>query len=88
LLTTSRYASPNGRFFFPDGVLPSVEVKRPDLAATLPEDTDTEPSPTPSVENKPASPTPAPAGAVKPTEDVILKKAIEVMTTKAKKKAS
>ena len=92
LLTTSRYAAPSGRFFFPDGVLPGVEVKRQDLAALLPDDADTDPSPSPSAEapNKTATPTPtpAPAAASKPSEDVILKKAIEVLTTKAKKKAS
>ncbi len=94
LLTTSRYAAPSGRFFFPDGVLPGVEVKRQDLTAFLPEDADTAPSPSPSTEgqNKSATPTPSatPGAASKPSEDVILKKAIEVLTTgaKAKKKAS
>ena len=92
LLTTSRYASPSGRFFFPDGVLPNVEVKRNDLAATPPDEADSEPSPSPSASgnknNAPiASPTPAgPTGITKPAEDLLLKKAMEV--AKAKKKAA
>lgn len=89
LLTTSRYAAPSGRFFFPDGVLPNVEVKRQDLAAaTIPDDTDNEPSPSPSAgaPNKNVTPTPTPAGAAKPAEDLLLKKAIEVLTTNAKAK--
>lgn len=90
LLTTARHASPNGRFFFPDGVLPNVEVKRPELAAaTIPDDSDTDPSPSPTATaaggNKAPAPTPSPAVATKPTEDTLLKKAIEVI--KAKKKA-
>lgn len=91
LLTIARYASPSGKFFLPDGVTPSVEVKRKDLAdASTPEEIDGAPSPSPS-----ASPgketTPAPTASVqKPTEDLMLKKAIEVITTgaKAKKKAA
>lgn len=91
LLTTSRYASPNGKFFFPEGVMPATEVKRQDLAAILPDDVDTEPSPKPSTApTATPTPTPTPATAGKPGEDLILKKAIEVLTTgaKAKKKAA
>jgi carboxyl-terminal processing protease len=91
LLTTSRYAAPSGRFFFPDGVLPNVEVKRQDLAAaTIPDDSDTEPSPSPTAgaPNKNVAPTPTPTAATKPAEDLLLKKAIEVLTTKAKKKTA
>ncbi|HEX4946729.1 MAG TPA: S41 family peptidase [Blastocatellia bacterium] len=91
LLTTVRYASPSGRYFFPDGVLPNVEVKRQDLAATLPDDEINEPSPSPTTpatgnKNVAPSPTPTPAGASKPVEDLIFKKALEI--TKAKKKTS
>ncbi|MBL8207174.1 MAG: PDZ domain-containing protein [Blastocatellia bacterium] len=90
LLTTSRYAAPSGRFFFPDGVLPSVEVKRQDLAAaSIPDDADNEPSPSPAttpagVPNKNSTPTPTPAPTSKPTEDTLLKKAIEVAKSKKK----
>jgi len=90
LLTTSRYAAPSGRFFFPDGVLPSVEVKRQDLAAaSIPDDADNEPSPSPAttpagVANKNSTPTPIPAPTSKPTEDTLLKKAIEVAKSKKK----
>ncbi len=90
LLTTSRYAAPSGRFFFPDGVLPNVEVKRQDLAAAIPEDGDTEPTPSPTipVPGKSATPpvAPTPVGTPKTTEDILLKKAIEV--AKSKKKAA
>ena len=89
LLTTARYAAPSGRFFFPDGVLPNVEVKRQDLAATtLPDDSDNEPSPSPAASGtpnqataQPPSPTATPA---KPTEDMLLKKAMEVVKSKKK----
>ncbi len=88
LLTTARYAAPSGRFFFPDGVLPNVEVKRQDLAATtIPDENDNEPSPSPSgTPNKSATPTPAPTAAAppKPAEDMLLKKALEVAKSKKK----
>lgn len=90
LLTTSRYAAPSGRFFFPDGVLPSIEVKRQDLAAaSIPDETDNEPSPSPAttptgVPNKNSTPTPTPAPTSKPTEDTLLKKALEVAKSKKK----
>lgn len=91
LLTTARYASPNGRFFFPDGVLPNIEVKRQDLATvTVPDDADNEPTPSPATSpgatNKSAPPAPSPTPANKPAEDLLLKKAIEV--AKAKKKTA
>ncbi len=91
LLTTSRYAAPSGRFFFPDGVMPNVEVKRQDLAgATIPDEIDNEPSPTPTVPTTgkatPPTATPTPVATTKPTEDLLLKKALEV--AKSKKKAA
>ena len=91
LLTTSRYAAPSGRFFFPDGVLPNIEVKRQDLASgTIPDEIDNEPSSSPTVPTSGKSTAPAasptPAAITKPTEDLLLKKAIEVV--KLKKKAA
>ncbi|HYE75964.1 MAG TPA: S41 family peptidase, partial [Blastocatellia bacterium] len=94
LLTTARYSSPSGKFFLPEGVTPNVEVKRAELAeAGTPDDEEeaqpkpnssptTTPSPTPSV--------PQVAVPQKPSEDLILKKGIEVLTTgsKVKKKAA
>ncbi len=93
LLTVSRYASPSGKFFLPDGVTPSVEVKRKDLAeAAAPDEVDGAPSPSPSAtpSKDQAAATATPATGQKPAEDLLLKKAIEVLTTgvKAKKKTA
>ena len=79
LLTTARHASPNGKIFMADGVVPNVEVKRADLAELGGE------------ENRPAGEGQPPAVVgPKPSEDLMLKKAIEVLSTgsKAKKKAA
>lgn len=90
LLTVARYASPSGKFFLPDGVNPAIEVKRKDLAeAAAPDEVDNEPSPSPtaSASGKTA---PAAEAGQKPVEDLLLKKAIEVISSasKAKKKAA
>lgn len=79
LLTTARHASPTGKIFMADGVVPNVEVKRADLAELGGD------------ENRPAGEGQPPAVVgPKPTEDLMLKKAIEVLSTgaKAKKKAA
>src|SRR5262245_57244140 len=92
LLTVSRYASPSGKIFMTDGVTPSIEVKRADLvdiaAADDNEDNNrqrTAPAPQPSGGN-----TPPVVVAPKPTDDLPLKKAVEVLTsgTKVKRKAA
>lgn len=81
LLTTSKWASANGKTFLADdrndsGVKPTVEVKRPETPEPLdPEDieeqeTNPQPSPQPS-------PTPKP---VVPQEDVQLNKALEILS--------
>ncbi|HQR32305.1 MAG TPA: S41 family peptidase [Blastocatellia bacterium] len=80
LLTTARHASPSGKIFMADGVVPNVEVKRADLADLGGDDgqrSGTEGQPPVLV-------------APKPTEDLMLKKAIEVLVsgTKAKKKSA
>ncbi len=90
LLTTSRYAAPSGKIFMTDGVTPSVEVKRADLADVV--------SPDDSEENRPRTPGAQPQSgnappvvvAPKPSDDLMLKKAIEVLTsgTKAKRRAA
>jgi len=79
LLTTARHASPNGKIFMTEGVIPNVEVKRADLA-DLGDDSNR-----PAGEGQP----PAVVGP-KPSEDLMLKKAIEVLSSgaKAKKKAA
>jgi carboxyl-terminal processing protease len=89
LLTTSRYASPTGKFFLPEGVTPNVEVKRADLAdASTPEDEEEEQPKTNRTPSPSATPsaTPPVVAPQKPAEDLILKKAIEVLTTNAKAK--
>ena len=96
LLTVARYASPNGKFFLPEGVTPSVEVKRKDVAdASALDELDPDASPAPSTTPNPSDKDKATkpvtqAAPQKPAEDLLLKKAIEVLTTanKAKKKAA
>ncbi|MBS1788744.1 MAG: PDZ domain-containing protein [Acidobacteria bacterium] len=80
LLTVARHASPNGKIFMSDGVVPNVEVKRADLADLGGDD-----SQRPSGEGQPPV-----LVAPKPSEDLMLKKAIEVLSTgaKAKKKSA
>ncbi|MFN0084739.1 MAG: S41 family peptidase [Blastocatellia bacterium] len=96
LLTTSRYAAPSGKIFMTDGVIPSVEVKRPDLADVASADEPDDPNKPAQAPKKEAAPQPqtgnAPPNLVggKPTEDLMLKKAIEILTSggKARKRAA
>lgn len=89
LLTVARYASPNGKIFMTDGVVPNVEVKRADLAEVTGEDGD---QPKPNQQRQGNAPEGAPPVVVgpKPSEDLMLKKAVEVLTTgsKAKRRAA
>ena len=91
LLTVARYASPKGKIFMTEGVTPNVEVKRTDLAEVSQDET----AEADKQKKEPAPPTPggtAPPNIVAPKsgEDVMLKKAVEVLTssTKAKKRAA
>lgn len=88
LLTVARYASPTGKFFMTDGVVPNVEVKRADLA-DVNEDGD---QPRPNQPRQANTPEGAPPVVVapKPTEDLMLKKALEVLSsgTKTKRRAA
>ena len=87
LLTTARFASPNGKFFLPEGVLPANEVKRKDLAEAIPEDSEAEPVSTPAPKKIEKTLDPVPVAAQKPAEDLLLKKALETLANaKAKKK--
>jgi carboxyl-terminal processing protease len=78
LLTTARYASPSGKIFMVDGVTPNVEVKRPDLAEVSAQ-----------AAEDPTAPAPPPV-VVAPgtTDDVMLKKAVEVARSKTKARAA
>ncbi|HEX9001462.1 MAG TPA: S41 family peptidase [Blastocatellia bacterium] len=84
LLTVTRYASPNGKIFMTDGVVPNVEVKRADLAEVGGEDGD-QPRPNQRQGNAPEGAPPV-VVAPKPVEDLMLKKAVEVLTSGAKAK--
>ena len=86
LLTVARYASPNGKIFMTDGVTPNVEVKRTDLADVNPDDADNK-------QDKTQPPAPPQPGTVPPAivapktgEDLMLKKAIETLGAKMKKR--
>ncbi|MFN0120071.1 MAG: S41 family peptidase [Blastocatellia bacterium] len=92
LLTTARYAAASGKIFMTEGVTPSTEVKPLEVAdATTPDESD-DPPPAQQPTQPGAKPTPAatPAPAPKPVEDIILKKAVEIINSgaKAKKKAA
>ncbi len=85
LLTVSKWASASGTPFLGEerstmGVKPSIEVKRPDTPEPLDVDNldgeQNEPNPA-------ATPTPPPKPVQKQTEDVQLKKALEVLADKA-----
>jgi carboxyl-terminal processing protease len=85
LLTTARYTSPNGKIFITEGVTPATEVRQPEMAEMVtPDDEDDNATqqpktmPTPSATATPA-PTPVPKA-----EDMLLKKAIEILGNSAK----
>jgi carboxyl-terminal processing protease len=88
LLTTAKWASPNGVPFLGDdrattGVKPSVEVKRPDTPEPV-EVEDLIDQQEEQKQNPQPTPTPAPTPEVKKAvEDVQLKKAIELLQDKA-----
>ncbi len=91
LLTTSRYASPSGKIFMTDGVTPSVEIKRADLAEiTAPDDNEDNRQQnqqrTPAVPQTQGGNAPPVLVGPKPSEDLMLKKAIEVLSSGAKAK--
>lgn len=99
LLTTVKWATAGGKTFLGEdrahsGVAPSVEVKGQEIAEAVdPEDltgNDDDPIAKPeSGTEKPAATTPAPAPAVKPvTEDLQLKKALELLKDKPAQRAA
>jgi carboxyl-terminal processing protease len=81
LLTTARHASPNGAIFIVVGVTPTEEVKRVDLAdVTAPDDGDGQQPANPSQQQSGGNAPPNLVGG-KPAEDIMLKKAIEVLSS-------
>ena len=87
LLTTSKWASATGKTFLSDdrvasGVKPSVEVKRLEVEPTNPEDL------VDQNENQQPETQPTPKVETPKLEDVILKKAIELLQDKAMTKAA
>ena len=91
LLTTARYAAPSGKIFMTDGVTPSVEVKRADLADVATGD-DNDDNNRPQSQQRTPTPqaqggnTPPVVVAPKPSEDLMLKKAVEVLSSGGKVK--
>lgn len=85
LLTVSKWASASGTPFLGEeratmGIKPSIEVKRPDTPEPLDIDNlDGEQN----EQNPQATPTPTPKPVQKQTEDIQLKKALEVLADKA-----
>lgn len=87
LLTTSKWASGTGKTFLSDdriasGVKPSVEVKRLEVEPTDPEDL------VDQNENQQPETQPTPKVETPKREDIILKKAIELLQDKAMTKAA
>jgi carboxyl-terminal processing protease len=77
LLTVARYAAPSGKVFMTDGVTPNVEVKRADLAEVEPSNEGAQ---------QQTEGAPPVVVAPNPGDDLMLKKAIEVLTSGAKAK--
>jgi len=95
LLTTARYAAPSGKIFMTEGVTPNVEVKRTDLAeVTAPDNDDSGRAQTQRNQNAAPQPQTGTAPPVllapKPSDDLMLKKAVEVLSSggKVKRKAA
>ncbi len=87
LLTTARHASPTGQIFMVAGVTPNEEVKRADLAdVTTPDDADDQQKPANPPQQQQGGNTPPNLVGGKPAEDLMLKKAIEVLTSGQKTK--
>jgi carboxyl-terminal processing protease len=95
LLTTARFAAPSGKIFMTEGVTPNIEVKRADLAEVTTPD-ESEDNRQPNQQRTPGQPqggagagagaTPPVVVAPRPADDLMLKKAIEVLTSGAKVK--
>jgi carboxyl-terminal processing protease len=77
LLTVARYAAPSGKVFMTDGVTPNVEVKRADLAEVEQSNEGAQ---------QQTEGAPPVVVAPNPADDLMLKKAIEVLTSGAKAK--
>ena len=88
LLTTIKWASSNGKPFLPEGVKPSVEVKRPELAEAVdPDDltgNDDDPIAQPYTQGDRQNVAPEAAAPKQQPEDVQMKKALELLREKAK----
>ncbi|MGH9847507.1 MAG: S41 family peptidase [Blastocatellia bacterium] len=88
LLTTARHASPTGQIFMVAGVTPNEEVKRADLAdVATPDDADDQQrQPANQQQQQTGGATPPNLVGGKPAEDLMLKKAIEILTSGQKTK--
>ncbi len=85
LLTTIKWASSNGKPFLGEGITPTTEVKRPELAEAIDPETltgnDDDEVVQPNQPNEPREPTVTPPTTPAPQEDVQLKKALEILRT-------
>jgi carboxyl-terminal processing protease len=86
LLTTIKWASSNGKAFLPEGVKPSTEVKRPELAEAVdPDDltgNDDDAIAQPNTQGERRDVAPEAASPKQQPEDVQLKKALELLRAK------
>jgi len=87
LLTTARFAAPSGKIFMTEGVTPTIEVKSADLADVAAPDENEDNKSQQRPPNQPqAGGAPPVVVAPKQSDDLKLKKAIEVLTSGAKVK--
>lgn len=92
LLTVSRYASPSGKIFMAEGLTPNIEVKRPDVTEGSTAENEDKEKDKEKDKTTPPAPQVGPAGpdappvvvAPKSADDLMLKKAVEVLKTKKK----
>lgn len=94
LLTTVKWASTSGKPFLATGVSPSVEVKRPELAEAIDpddltgNDDDAVARPGTATDRREVAPEATTASPKPPSEDVQLKKALELLREKEKPAAA
>lgn len=79
LITVAKYAPPTGKPFMEESVTPTVEVKQQTAEVVVPEDDDGDAPDEDAPNGTDAKPAPKPAPKPTPTEDLQLKKALELL---------